>query len=141
MEKEKKKINTKLVILVILAIVSIIAIIEGIVIITIKDNNNNSGELKSEDCIGTWEISNWTNGNISIYYMPTIEIYKGGTAKGTDIKNEKAYHPFNWEIKDNMLVLTESSSVFGTGTSTSYEIKENIMTSADGTLSFKRISK
>lgn len=141
MEQAKKQSKLMVIMLIILTIVTIIAIIEGIVIITSKDNNNNNGELKSEDCIGTWKISDWTNEDISIYYMPTIEIYKGGTAKGSDRKDEKTYHPFNWEIKDNMLVLTESSSVFGTGTSTSYEIKGNIMTSADGTLSFKRISK
>lgn len=107
--------------------------------------SSGNGKLKSEDCIGKWEIFEYKyegkNGDISKYYMPTIEIYKGGTAKGSDRDNANAYHPFNWEIKDDMLVLTETSAVFSTGTSTSYEVKGDIMTSVDGNTSFKKISK
>lgn len=131
--------SKKNILLVVLGI--IIGVVLTLIITTITLNLSSNKNLKVEDCIGTWEIFEYKNGDASKYYMPTIEIYKGGTAKGSDRAEETAYHPFNWEIKDNVLVLTETSSVFSTGTSTSYEVSGDFMTSVDGSLKFKKSYK
>lgn len=127
---EKKKI-----LLILLGV--IIGVVLTLVTIKIVSFVNSNGNLGTDDCVGTWEIFEFPEGDISKYYMPTIEIYKGGTAKGSDRTNENAYHPFNWEIKDDILVLTDTLA----GTSKSYEIDGDLMKAADGSVVFKKIHK
>lgn len=104
----EKKIDIKIIII---AIISIIAIVEGIIII-----KSNSGAIKEKEIIGTWESENKETSS--------IELYEGGTGKtgGT---------PLTWEIKENILNITENYYNFGTGTK-SYKIENKTMTSVDG---------
>lgn len=101
----------------------------------------NGGGLNLNDCIGEWQIIEWTEGDVSKYYMPTITIYKGGTAKGSkrDNSSSDGYYPFTWEIKDDMLVLTRVSEVLADVTS--FEVNGDFIKSSDGSLTYRRISE
>lgn len=128
MEKEKKKIDIKIIIIV---IVVIIAIVEGIVIFA--NNMGTSKGLQAKDCIGTWKLNEGT------YYLPTIILYEGGTGKGFyKDENDDGFVSFTWEIKDNILNVTESSTFFG-GTSQGYKIENGKMSSVTGKYAFYKV--
>ena len=112
----------------IIALIAIVIVILGIIIFIISNNT-----LKVDDVIGTWEINSYTQGDINNYYMPSIEFYKGGTAKGKVKDSNTAFIPLTYEIKDNVLVITQY------GYSTSYSVNDNMMTSADETVTFKKV--
>lgn len=116
----------------------ICGIIIGVILTLLIIAFINGCGLNSNDCIGEWEIVEWTKGDVSIYYMPTITIYKGGTAKGSVRENPNSDgYPFTWEIKDDMLVLTRVSEVLADVTS--FEVDGNSMKSSDGSLTYRRI--
>lgn len=108
MENKSKRIDVKIIIIV---IITIIAIVEGIVIFT-----SNSGTLKEKDIIGTWESE---DKEIS------IELYESGTGNKYDSV------PLTWEIKGNIINITENHYNFGNKV-VGYKVENNKITSVDG---------
>ena len=115
MEKEKKKIDVKTIIIV---VVTIIAVIEGIVIFTSKGT---PGELKEKDVIGIW-----TSSASSDYYWETFELYPGGTGKADTLKNSRQSSiDISCEIKSTTLNIKTND------TTTGYKVEIDKITSMD----------